>query len=359
MAKILIIRLSAIGDVAMTVPVIYSAARANPNDTFTVLTQVFLIPVFINRPPNVEVTGINTFGAEKSLKGLLRFARTYATYDFDIILDLHHVLRTIIIRSLFRLKGKKVFTLDKARKERTRLVRRNNREQKPLRPVIERYADVFRAAGLNYSDTFHLLFDSNHPADTAAIQTFTGPKQETWIGIAPFAKHRGKIYPPHYMKQVATTLAARKNTTLFLFGARGREQEILETWAATHPNVKSVAGRYSLDAELSLISRLDVLLCMDSANMHFASLVGTTVLSIWGATHPHAGFYGYRQDPRNAIQTDLPCRPCSIYGNKPCHRKDWACMTQLTPDIIIERTETLLSRKNTTRPEPPAPPSQT
>ena len=60
MANILVIRLSAIGDVAMTVPVIYSAAKANPTDSFTVLTQAFLIPVFINSAKNVSLIGINT-----------------------------------------------------------------------------------------------------------------------------------------------------------------------------------------------------------------------------------------------------------------------------------------------------------
>ena len=84
MANILVIRLSAIGDVAMTVPVIYSAAKANPTDSFTVLTQAFLIPVFINRPKNVNVIGINTKSTEKTLAGLLRFASALVKYDFDI-----------------------------------------------------------------------------------------------------------------------------------------------------------------------------------------------------------------------------------------------------------------------------------
>jgi ADP-heptose:LPS heptosyltransferase len=337
MAKILVIRLSAIGDVAMTIPVIYSAARANPGDTFTVLTQVFLIPVFINRPPNVEITGINTFGAEKSLSGLLRFARAYATYDFDLVLDLHHVLRTRIICLLFRLRGKKVFSLDKARKERARLTSRKGKVLKPLRSVIDRYADVFKAAGLKYADTFRFLFDSQHPANSTALEGFTGRKEGRWIGIAPFARHPGKIYPLDRMEEVVAALAGQEGLTLFLFGGRDREKEILEAWAARYPGVKNVAGRYSLDDELSLISRLDVLLCMDSANMHFASLTGTTVVSIWGATHPYAGFYGYRQDPGNAVQLDRPCRPCSVYGNKPCYRGDWACLTHLPPATILSK----------------------
>lgn len=338
MAKILVIRLSAIGDVAMTVPVIYSAAKANPQDSFTVLTQAFLIPVFMNRPANVDVIGINTKAAEKTLAGLLRFASALVKYDYDIVLDLHNVIRTMIVRSFFRIKGKKVFVVDKARKERKHLTARDHKVFKPLRPVIERYADVFRAAGLNYTETFTSLYESR-AADLSAMEAVAGTKTGKWIGIAPFAKHRGKIYPVDEMEQVVARLSEHEDYTIFLVGGRGYEEAVLEQWAFQYPRVKSIVGRYTLDNELALISQLDVLLCMDSANMHFASLVGTKVVSIWGATHPYAGFYGYHQNPDNAIQIDLPCRPCSVFGQKPCFRGDWACMTQITPEKIVEKVK--------------------
>ena len=342
MANILVIRLSAIGDVAMTVPVIYSAAKANPEDSFTVLTQAFLIPVFMNRPGNVNVIGINTKTTEKNLAGLLRFSSALVKYDFDLVLDLHDVLRTMIIRTLFRLNGKRVFVVDKARKDRVRLTDAKNKQFKQLRPVIERYADVFRNAGLNYMETFTSLFETSAP-DLSALEPLAGMKTGKWIGIAPFAKHRGKIYPIEEMEQVVAKLSEREDLTLFLFGGRGYEEAVLEQWAFEHPRVKSVVGKYSLDQELALISRLDLLLCMDSANMHFASLVGTRVLSIWGATHPYAGFYGDHQDTEDCIQLDLPCRPCSVFGQKPCLRKDWACLKQLNPDLIINKVLTSLN----------------
>ena len=414
MANILVIRLSAIGDVAMTVPVIYSAAKANPTDSFTVLTQAFLIPVFINRPKNVNVIGINTKSTEKTLAGLLRFASALVKYDFDMVLDLHDVLRTMIIRTLFRLNGRRVFVVDKARKDRARLTDAKHKRFKQLRPVIERYADVFRNAGLHYTESFTSLYETSTP-DLSALEPLAGTKTGKWIGIAPFAKHRGKIYPTGEMELVMAELSDREDFTIFLFGGRGYEEALLDQWAfeyprvksvagkysldqelaligiapfAKHrgkiyptgemelvmaelsdredftiflfggrgyeealldqwafeyPRVKSVAGKYSLDQELALISRLDLLICMDSANMHFASLVGTRVLSVWGATHPYAGFYGYHQDPEDCIQLDLPCRPCSVFGQKPCLRKDWACMKQLNPDLIINKVLTSLN----------------
>ncbi|GHT44302.1 glycosyl transferase family 1 [Bacteroidia bacterium] len=334
MAKILVVRLSAIGDVAMTIPVIYSAARAYPADRFTVLTETFLLPVFINRPSNVNIVGINTKGPERSLKGLLRFARAYAKFDFDAVLDLHSVMRSMIICTVFRFRGKKVFTIDKGRGERRKLTSAKHKVLKPLKPVTERYADVFRAAGLDFRDTFTSLFEEKLP-----LGSFMDPKPggEKWIGIAPFAKHKEKIYPLEMMERVLGRLLVPANTRIFLFGGRGEEQEALEDWARRYPRAVNVAGRYSLDRELILLSHLDLLICMDSANMHFASLVNTKVISVWGATHPSAGFYGYRQDPEDAIQTNLPCRPCSIYGNKACQRGDWACMTQLPFEAIAAK----------------------
>ena len=236
MAKVLVIRLSAIGDVAMTVPVIYSAAKANPEDSFTGLSQAFLMPLFMNRPPNVEVIGLSKF-----ISALLKF-------DFDVILDLHNVIRTIIICTFFRLNGKRVFVLDKARKERKRLTAIKGKRLYPLRPVIVRYADVFRAAGLNYTETFTSLYEES-PAELSGMASVAGIKKGKWIGVAPFAKHRGKIYPVDEMEQVVACLSKCEDYTVFLFGGRGYEEAILEQWEFQYPRVKSVVGKYALDNE--------------------------------------------------------------------------------------------------------------
>lgn len=338
MARILVLRISAIGDVAMTIPVIYSAARSNPADTFTVVTQAFLKPVFMDRPANVEVIGINTRGRERKFGGLLRFAAVLSRQRYDRVLDLHDVLRTKIIRFFFRVKGVPVFVVDKARKERKKLTRRKRKMVEPLRPVTERYRDVFRRAALDFTVPFTRLFPDG-PSGVRRPEETVGEKSGKWIGIAPFAKHAGKIYPIEKTEQLVEMLSENEDYRIFLFGGRGKEEIILEHWAHAYPRVTSVVGRFALDTELVLISRLDVLFSMDSANMHFASLVGTPVVSVWGATHPYAGFYGWRQDPADCIQAELPCRPCSVFGDRPCFRGDWACMNAIAPADVFQRIE--------------------
>ena len=339
----------------MTIPVLYAAAEANPNDLFTMLTQTSLIPLFVNRPPNVKVTGVNTKMSEKSFFGFFRFALRLRVYKFDTVLDLHDVIRSRIVDFIFRLCGTKIFIVDKRRGERKRLVARPPKNIRPLRPVTACYADVFRKARFCFEETFVSL-----RLDAATDKDDFGVKNGQWIGtesllssvflssvflkigIAPFAKHQGKVYPIEKMERVIETLSEQEGLALFLFGGRGEEERTLNLWEKKYKNTICIAGRFSMDTELALIGQLDLLVSMDSANMHLASLVGTNVISIWGATHPYAGFYGYRQHEDLAVQVDLPCRPCSIYGNKPCYRGDWACMSEITPQQIIRKVNDYL-----------------
>ena len=318
----------------MTIPVVYSAAKSNPNDTFTVLTQPFLTKLFINRPENIRIISIDTKKSEKSFFGLIRYAVELSKQDYDLVLDMHDVIRTKIIRFFFKRRKKLVYVIDKARQERSRLIRMDNKVLKPLIPVIDRYAQVFKEAGFVYTEEFTSLFSNQELPVSDFVKE---DAEQPWIGIAPFAKHRGKIYPVRAMEEIVRILSQKYNCRIFLFGSKGKEEEILSSWDFKYSNVKNMVGLYTLDKELELISKLDLLISMDSANMHFASLVGTKVLSIWGATHPYAGFYGYHQNPEYALQLDMPCRPCSVFGEKKCFRGDWACMTQIMPMDIVHK----------------------
>ena len=120
---------------------------------------------------------------------------------------------------------------------------------------------------------------------------------------------------------------------------------LLEQWAGNLPRVCVVAGRLKLEQELALMSHLDVMVSMDSANMHLASLAGTPVVSVWGATHPLAGFLGWRQRTEDCVQADgLDCRPCSVFGNKPCLRGDYACLASLSPELVAAKIERILTK---------------
>jgi ADP-heptose:LPS heptosyltransferase len=322
MASTLVIRLSSLGDVAILIPVLYSVANRYPGDEFLLITKKPLQPLFINKPSNVTVFPVHTKEKHKGIQGMWRLV-----HELPVpakVADLHNVIRSRMLDACFKYQGAEIAVINKGRKEKRALIRQNNKRLIPLTSSCERYQQVFEDLGYDASLDFVSLFPHKNK------------KEETGIGIAPFAKHPGKIYPLDKMEQVVQHLSRQPNTQLYLFGSKDEKKQ-LEQWAEKYEHVRSVAGTLSFHDELLLMNDLDLMITMDSANMHLASLVNTPVVSIWGATHPDAGFYGFRQNPAWAIQTDLACRPCSIFGDKPCFRGDFACMEMISPEKIVNQ----------------------
>ncbi len=330
MKKLLVIRFSALGDIAMSVPVLYDLAIQYPDLEITMLSRGMARPLYERLPKNVHFIAADLNGRHKGLFGLCRLWHDAHLNDFDYIADFHNVLRTWWLRTEGCLRRKKVAKIDKGRRGKKALTRQKNKVFVQQATSFERYAKVLEQLGFPIKTQFVKLDYSN-------LCEQQKPTNKTWIGIAPFAKHPAKIYPLEKMEEVIKVLSQKANTTFFLFGGGEEEKRQITEFCAKYPNVQPAQSQYGLKGELALMGQLDVMLSMDSANMHLASLVGTRVVSIWGGTHPYAGFLGWNQNPSDCIQLDIPCRPCSVYGNKPCFRGDYACMNGITSSQIIEK----------------------
>lgn len=341
MAKILIIRFSSLGDVAMTIPVIHSLARQYPDVEITVLSRAVFKPLFYGLPSNVSFVSADLAGRHKGWAGLIRLYKELKVQGFDCVADLHNVLRTKFLRYLFKFSGISVASIYKNRLGKRKLVRKHHKVLENQKSSFRRYVDVFKALDFPIQLNFTSIFGEGK-GDFSLIQKEAGEKENKWIGIAPFAKHKGKIYPIDQQEKVVAHFAKDERVKIFLFGGGKEEEEILNSWVEKYPSVVSMTGKLNMNTELVLISHLDAMLSMDSANMHLASLVNTPVVSVWGATHPYCGFMGWKQSPINTVQVDLYCRPCSIFGQKPCYRKDYACLNMITPDMIISRIESII-----------------
>jgi ADP-heptose:LPS heptosyltransferase len=341
---LLVIRFSALGDVAMAVPVVYALAVGYPDIRITVLSRSYARPLFEDLAPNVNFMEADVKVEYRGVKGLNALYRRLAAKHFTKVADLHSVLRSDYLRMRFNLGRYRVEHIDKHRQLRRLLTSHKNRRLAQLPTSFTNYSDVFARLGYKI-DLSH--FRSIFPPEGGNLNLLPaviGPKSShhPWIGIAPFAAHNGKVYPPELMEQVIALLIERHpDARVFFFGKGERESQYFNQWCQRWPQCTAATQQVdSLYQELILMSHLNVMLSMDSANMHLASLTATPVVSIWGATHPYAGFVGWNQNERNIIQTEgLDCRPCSIYGQKPCMRGDMACMTRIRPETIVERIE--------------------
>jgi ADP-heptose:LPS heptosyltransferase len=336
------------GDIAMTVPVIYSLAQQYPHIRITVLSRPFARCFFENLAPNVGFMEADFTKEYKGIKGLNALYRRLTAKNFTAVADLHDVLRTQYLRMRFCFDRHHVAHINKHRSGKRLLTKQTNKRFVQQPTSFQNYADVFAALGYPLELKFKSVFPPEG-GDLAALHNKIGVKKESekWIGIAPFAAHQGKIYPLANMKKVISMLINRHpDYRIFLFGGGKKEKEQLSEIAAEFPQCTNASMALNgLEEELILISHLNVMISMDSANMHLASLVNVPVVSIWGATHPYAGFMGWNQNPDNAVQIDLNCRPCSIYGNKPCLRGDYACIKNISPELVVQRTELALFKK--------------
>lgn len=318
MKRLLIIRFSALGDVAMVVPIVKQLAEVYPDIQVTVLSRKLMAPLFEDMPNNVQFVGADLKGRHKGIKGLNLLLNDIQYQQFDMVADMHSVLRSKWICWRMRLAGKRVSVLQKGRCQKWLLT--HVKSHQPLTHTTLRYLQVLKKLGFD-------LELSSPPRNTSA---------KFGYGVAPFAAHKGKIYPLEKMEMVVKDLA-QIGEPIYLFGAGKEEKDILEDWEKKYTNVHSLVGKYTMNEEITFMRGLRLMLTMDSANMHLASLAPTRVLSIWGATHPKAGFLGWGQDVEDCIQRDdMECRPCSIYGNKPCKYSDYRCL-DISPEIIVKQ----------------------
>lgn len=344
---ILIIRFSALGDVAMTVPVVYSLAMAYPDLRITVLSRSFARPLFADLAPNVNFMEADLKREYRGIKGLNALYRRLTAKNFTAVADFHNVLRSDYLRARFNLDRYRVEHIDKHRVGRRQLTATNGKKLVQQPTAFQNYADVLARLGYPVTLGFTSLFPPEG-GNLNLLPAIIGPKNnfEEWIGIAPFAAHPGKVYPLHLMKRVMEMVIKRHpKARLFFFGRGEQEEKNFTEWSSEYPRSVYV-GRHleTMQQELILMSHLDLMVSMDSANMHLASIVGIPVVSIWGATHPYAGFMGWGQTPDRALQVDLPCRPCSVYGNKPCMRGDLACMNRISPEMVVGRIDFVLKK---------------
>ena len=319
----------------MIVPVIRALTKKYPELKVTVLTRAFFKPFFRDLP-NVEVFFANVNGEHKGIMGLYKLAKALNKKQFYLVADLHNVLRSKILKKFISCKN--FISIDKGRNEKKLLT--TGKLFKQLKTTHQRYTQVFGKLGYKID-----LSDPNFPKKNELnlkLKNFIGDSSKKYIGIAPFAAHEGKMYPLHLMKNVIEKLS--KHYTIILFGGGKYESKILNNYQDEFINVISLAGKLSLDEEMDVISNLDVMLAMDSGNAHIAAMLGIKVITIWGVTHPYAGFTPFNQpESYNLLpnRTKFPLIPTSVYGNKyPEEYRDVS--GTITPETIIDKIKSVL-----------------
>jgi ADP-heptose:LPS heptosyltransferase len=334
--NIALFRLSAMGDVAMLVPIIRTFVAQYPSVKVIMVSRSFFEPFFKNIP-NVTFFQADLDNRHKGILGLFRLFLDLKKLEIDGFIDLHAVLRSKIVRTFCAFSGIKVAFTNKGRAEKKQLTRSKNKIFEPLKTVFERHQEAFLKLGFSI-DLSNPEFSQNAVLSSHILK-ITQPKATfNWIGIAPFAQYQSKIYPLVKLQNVIIELALNPNNKLFLFGAANTEIEKLNLLSKGIENATVTAGKLTLSEELDLISNLDLMLSMDSGNGHLAAMFGIKTITLWGATHPFVGFAPFRQPLSNSLVANrekYPFLPTSVYGKKEVKGYQNA-MTTISEKAIVD-----------------------
>lgn len=341
MKKILVFRLSAMGDVALTVPVIRNVLETHEDLHITLVTRPFFAPFFFGIP-RLKLYFPDLESKHKGLRGLYRlYKKLKSMGPYQEVIDLHSVLRTTVISFFFRLSGTPVYTINKGRNEKNRIIR--TKKIKTLPHSIQRYSDTFTKAGIQAGIGKAPYIDYSTEAFQSARSFLLGkiPDKGTLkIGLSPFATAAPKIWGLENFKELISLINQNHKAVFFLFGGGEKEIRLLKQLEQHCENIHLVAGEFTLSEEIAMIRMLDLMISMDSSNMHLASLSGIRTISIWGGTHPAFGFSAIGQPEEYHIQPPdgiLTCRPCSVFGGKPCIHPTIRCMELIRANEVYER----------------------
>lgn len=334
-STVLAIRLSALGDVAMTVPLCNLLSKQYPELKIIVLTKPQFEPLF-DHLKTVSVLKAEVYQKHKGLLGLWRLFQEIKGHKIDSVADLHNVLRSNILGILFKLHGIHVQKIDKGRKEKKALTAAKNKVFQAVTPTVDRYKEVFSKLG------YPLGISKDWITPKRKIPgnfNYRPEDSRIWIGIAPFAAHSGKCYPLDLMEKVLEELDATTLYRILLFGGGSIEEEIANKWEKKYANCESLLGKMEFEEELAIISNLRLMVAMDSGNGHLSAMFGVPTITLWGVTHPYAGFAPYGQPKENSIlsnRKEYPLIPTSVYGNKMPEGYE-NVMETITPASVVSR----------------------
>ncbi len=355
--KILIIRLSSLGDVVLVSTVIDALKEKLPAAALSLLVYSKYSDLYDKDRRLTDLISLPPSPA--SFFDLLRKLRKMR---FDTVLDLHFNIKSLLIKvsvpairrisyrkehwrrammvRAARLKapGPKRVLLAPCRLVAELLCRKTRTDH-----TVELFLEPLRRLGVEATIRPPRLFIQ--PEAATEMEGFLSQNgfsaEQLLIGIAPGARWSAKRWIASGFAQVCDRLLKDPNVRLIFLGNQADldfTQQIL-TRMRGKPLVAT--GRFDLKGLVAAIGRCRLLLTNDSGPMHIATALGVPVVAIFGPTHPKLGFSPL--GPGDVLlHAGLPCSPCSLHGEKRCILKHRQCMEQITPEMVLEAIRRVL-----------------
>lgn len=330
--KILVIRLSSLGDIILTTPLIKAIKQKYSSSEIHYLLKKEYSEIIKSNPlvnKVLETSNNITFRELRKLKSHIK------SQNYDIIFDVHNNLKTFYLRIFNRAK-KKTFRKYSLRK--FLLVKFKVNLMKNLPPVYKRYLKLVPVQG-NFPIEINL--SESAEKDAKAILRSALINQKKLICIHPVSKHYTKTYPANLYSELIKSFP--ENEYIFLLTGSEHDKKIIyDILKHTNGNVFDLSGKTNLISLASIIKNCSLLISGDTGPMHIAEALGIPVLMLAGSSVKEFGFYP--QNPGSCVLEvqNLQCRPCSHIGRSSCPEKHFRCMREIKPEIIYKQVNKML-----------------
>lgn len=330
--KILVVRLSSIGDIILTTPLLRSLRTSCPEARITFLIKKQYEELLAASP---YIDELITFDKKDGLKGLRKIKHYLKEQHFDLYLDIHKNWRSRYLR--FCLHAGKTTTYRKLILKRTLLIWFRINLYRVIKPVYQRYFDSVKDLGIQYDGRGteihvppdksekirHLLSDAGY--------TFDGPL----VILCPSATYFNKRWKSEGFIETARYLIREKSAFVIIHGGREDTGLCKDIAGGIGPRAVSMAGLLSLSESAALLRFATVVVANDSGLLHMAQSQKKPVVGIYGATTRELGYFPVEQNS-TVIETSLSCRPCTHNGLNKCPKKHFRCMNDIAAEKVIE-----------------------
>ena len=319
--KILIIRLSSLGDVILAQPVVSALRNRFPGAEITFCAK----PAYAGLV-RMMGQGIEVLEYEKNLFWHLALRKR----RFDLVLDLHGKLASWLIRVLAPAPRKAVY--GKQRRLRRMIVA--GKSNKSIASTTGLYFSALDKLGLG--------------GDKIATPVLTPPAHMKVEGLPegpaplianfPGAAHATKAWPTNQYREFLDLCGGSRR--IILLGSAA-DSQMAEHIAQGHPEAANLCGKFDFERLAGVLAQCDLVISGDSGPMHLAAALNRPQIAIFGGTHPSLGF-APQNDRAVVLCADLDCQPCSLHGLERCPQGHFNCMKLVTPQLVCETAAKLL-----------------
>ncbi|MCK9561945.1 MAG: lipopolysaccharide heptosyltransferase II [Bacteroidales bacterium] len=339
--KILIFRLSSIGDIILTSTLVRCVKTQYPDAQidFVVKRQFSLLLTLMP-----EITKIHTFDAEEGFNGLLKLRKTLAKEKYDVMLDIHKNWRSLFIRNT--IGASHVYRYKKHLMKRFFMIRFKIDAYHIVRPVYLRFLDVAKKIGVEYDNKQTELFipkEIQKKVDDYIEDAGLKPHKNL-IVLCPGASFSNKKWQIEKFQELAQRIIDRTKMQVILLGG-SKEKTACETILNNVQGaIMSVAGVFNLAESAALLNRAQLTVANDTGMLHLSEALNVPVVGIYGPTVRQFGYFPILQKSKVA-EVELACRPCTKMGMNYCPKNTFDCTQKISVDTVFELIETILPKK--------------